>query len=55
VLCYEDAPDPGPGPDDVRVELRAVSLNRLDIWVRKALPSLERAAPATALVIPIYG
>ena len=32
VLRYEDAPDPEPGPDDVLVELRAASLNRLDVW-----------------------
>jgi NADPH:quinone reductase-like Zn-dependent oxidoreductase len=35
--CFEDAPDPEPGPDQVLVELRAASLNHLDIWVRKGL------------------
>jgi NADPH:quinone reductase-like Zn-dependent oxidoreductase len=39
VLRYEDAPDPEPGPDDVLVELRAASMNHLDIWVRRGLPS----------------
>ena len=42
VLRYEDAPDPDPGPDDVLVELRAASLNHLDIWVRKGLPSVPK-------------
>src|SRR5207247_1049210 len=42
VLRYEDAPDPEPGPDDVLVELRAASLNRLDVWVRKGLPSVPK-------------
>jgi NADPH:quinone reductase-like Zn-dependent oxidoreductase len=39
VLRYEDAPDPVPGPDEVLVELRAASMNHLDIWVRRGLPS----------------
>jgi NADPH:quinone reductase-like Zn-dependent oxidoreductase len=42
VLRYEDAPDPAPGPDDVLIELRAASLNRLDLWVRKGLPSVPK-------------
>jgi NADPH:quinone reductase-like Zn-dependent oxidoreductase len=42
VLRYEDAPDPVPGPNDVLVELRAASLNHLDIWVRKGLPSVPK-------------
>src|SRR6266849_3688096 len=42
VLRYEDAPDPQPGPDDVLVELRAASLNHLDIWVRQGRPSVPK-------------
>jgi NADPH:quinone reductase-like Zn-dependent oxidoreductase len=42
VLRYEDAPDPVPGSDEVLVELRAASLNHLDIWVRKGLPSVPK-------------
>jgi NADPH:quinone reductase-like Zn-dependent oxidoreductase len=42
VLRYEDAPDPEPGPDDVVVELRAASLNHLDLWIRKGLPSVPK-------------
>jgi NADPH:quinone reductase-like Zn-dependent oxidoreductase len=42
VLRYEDAPDPEPGPDEVLVELRAASLNHLDLWVRKGLPSVPK-------------
>ncbi len=42
VLRYEDAPDPEPGPGDVLVELRAASLNRLDVWIRKGLPSVPK-------------
>jgi NADPH:quinone reductase-like Zn-dependent oxidoreductase len=42
VLRYEDVPDPQPGPGEVLVRLRAASLNHLDIWVRKGLPSVPK-------------
>jgi NADPH:quinone reductase-like Zn-dependent oxidoreductase len=42
VLRYEDAPDPVPGPGEVLIELRAASLNHLDLWVRKGLPSVPK-------------
>ncbi|MGZ4333485.1 MAG: zinc-binding dehydrogenase [Gaiellaceae bacterium] len=42
VLRYEDAPDPQPGAGDVLVELRAASLNHLDVWIRKGLPSVPK-------------
>src|SRR5262245_63250079 len=42
VLRYEDVPDPSPGPGEVLVELRAASLNHLDIWIRKGLPSVPK-------------
>jgi NADPH:quinone reductase-like Zn-dependent oxidoreductase len=42
VLRYEDAPDPEPGPNEVLVELRAASLNRLDLWLRQGRPSVPK-------------
>jgi NADPH:quinone reductase-like Zn-dependent oxidoreductase len=42
VLRLEDVPDPMPGPGEVLVRLRAASLNHLDIWVRKGLPSVPK-------------
>jgi NADPH:quinone reductase-like Zn-dependent oxidoreductase len=42
VLRYEDAPDPVPGAGQVLIELRAASLNHLDVWVRKGLPSVPK-------------
>ena len=42
VLRYEDVPDPEPGAGEVLVRLRAASLNRLDVWVRKGLPSVPK-------------
>ncbi len=42
VLRYEDVPDPVAGEGDVLVELRAASLNHLDVWLRKGLPSVPK-------------
>jgi NADPH:quinone reductase-like Zn-dependent oxidoreductase len=42
VLRYEDAPDPVPGAGQVLIGLRAASLNHLDIWIRKGLPSVPK-------------
>jgi NADPH:quinone reductase-like Zn-dependent oxidoreductase len=42
VLVYEDVPDPEPGPGEVLIALRAASLNHLDVWVRKGLPSVPK-------------
>jgi NADPH:quinone reductase-like Zn-dependent oxidoreductase len=42
VLQYEDAPDPEPKPGEVLVQLRAASLNRLDLWIRAGLPSVPK-------------
>jgi zinc-binding alcohol dehydrogenase/oxidoreductase len=42
VLRYEDVPDPEPRDGEVLVELRAASLNHLDVWVRKGLPSVPK-------------
>jgi NADPH:quinone reductase-like Zn-dependent oxidoreductase len=42
VLRYEDAPDPEPGAGEVLVRLRAASLNHLDLWIRKGLPSVPK-------------
>lgn len=42
VLRYEDAPEPIPGPGKLLVSLRAASLNHLDLWIRKGLPSVPK-------------
>src|SRR5205085_5863132 len=42
VLRYEDAPEPAPRHGEMLVELRAASLNHLDIWIRKGLPSVAK-------------
>ena len=35
-------PIPEPAPGEVLVELRAASLNHLDLWIRKGLPSVPK-------------
>ena len=42
VLRYEDAPDPVPGTGQVLIDLRAASLNHLDVWIRRGLPSVPK-------------
>jgi NADPH:quinone reductase-like Zn-dependent oxidoreductase len=42
VLRFEDAPDPVPADGDVLIELRAASLNHLDVWIRKGQPSVPK-------------
>ncbi len=42
VLRYEDVPDPVPRDDELLIELRAASLNHLDVWIRKGLPSVPK-------------
>ncbi len=42
VLRYEEAPDPTAGPGEVLVRLTAASLNHLDIWIRKGMPSVPK-------------
>jgi zinc-binding alcohol dehydrogenase/oxidoreductase len=42
VVVVEEVPDPTPGPGEVLVRLRAASLNHLDVWVRRGLPSVPK-------------
>ncbi len=40
VLRYEEVPDPRPGPGEVTLEVKAVSINHLDLWIRRGLPGV---------------
>jgi zinc-binding alcohol dehydrogenase/oxidoreductase len=42
VLRYEDVEDPVAGPGEVLIRLRAASLNHLDVWLRRGLPSVPK-------------
>ena len=42
VLRLEDVDDPEAGPGEVLVRVRAASLNHLDVWLRRGLPSVPK-------------
>ena len=45
VLELVDLPVPEPGPGEVRVRVAAVSLNHLDLWVRRGMPGVDIPMP----------
>lgn len=45
VVHLAEIPTPEPGPGEVRVAVRAVALNHLDLWVRRGLPNLTLPLP----------
>ena len=45
VLKYEDVPDPEVGPSHVLVDVKAVALNHLDLFVRGGIPGLKLEMP----------
>ena len=48
VLSYEDAADPLPGPTDVLIEVKAASVNHIDIFLRRGLPGIKIPLPKIA-------
>jgi len=44
-ILYGELPDPVPGAGEVRVRVRAVALNHLDLWTLRGLPGLELELP----------
>ncbi len=44
-LTLTDLPKPTFGPDDVLINVQAVAMNRLDLWVREGLPNLKIEYP----------
>ena len=45
VLRAETLPIPEPGPREVRVKIRAVALNHIDLWVRRGGPAFKLTYP----------
>lgn len=46
-LQLTELPKPEAGPDEVIINVKAVALNRLDLWVREGLPGLKLQMPFT--------
>lgn len=42
VMQFGDLPDPQPGPGQALVQVRAVALNRVDLWVRQGGPAFAK-------------
>ena len=45
VLKLVDLPDPTPGPGEVLAKVLAVSVNHLDLWVRRGMPGMPLPLP----------
>jgi len=45
VLTLGERPAPVPGPGQVRIDVRAASLNHIDLFLRRGLPGLKLALP----------
>ncbi len=45
VMQYGDVPDLRPGPGEALVQVKAVALNHLDLWVRQGWPGLILPKP----------
>ncbi len=44
-LLYEDVPTPSIRADEVLVNVKATSINHIDLWVRKGLPAVKYRLP----------
>jgi NADPH:quinone reductase-like Zn-dependent oxidoreductase len=44
-LVYGEVPEPVIGPHEALIEVKAVALNHLDLWVREGIPGLRLALP----------
>src|SRR5438046_6275548 len=45
VLIYKDVPDPKPGRGEVLIQVKATSINHIDIFLRRGMPGVKVAMP----------
>src|SRR3989442_13500125 len=45
VLEYKDVPDPKPARGEVLIEVKATSINHIDIFLRRGMPGIKVALP----------
>jgi NADPH:quinone reductase-like Zn-dependent oxidoreductase len=48
VLRYEDVPNPAPARGEVLIEVKATSINHLDIFIRRGIPGVQVSMPKIA-------
>src|SRR2546425_2551934 len=48
VLEYEDVPEPNAGPGEVLIEVKATSINHIDIFLRRGMPGVKVPLPKIA-------
>jgi NADPH:quinone reductase-like Zn-dependent oxidoreductase len=48
VLRYEDAPDPKPARGEVVIEVKATSINHIDVFLRRGMPGVKVPLPKIA-------
>jgi len=48
VLHYTDVPDPKPGPGEILIEVKATSINHIDIFLRRGMPGVQVRMPKIA-------
>jgi NADPH:quinone reductase-like Zn-dependent oxidoreductase len=48
VLHYKDVPDPKPAPGEVLIEVKATSINHIDVFLRRGMPGVKIAMPKIA-------
>src|SRR5438046_8615022 len=45
VLIYKDVPDPKPGRGEVLIQVKATSINHIDIFLRRGMPGVKVPLP----------
>ncbi len=45
VLRVEELPEPEPGPGEVRIQVAAVAMNHIDLWMRRGMPHIKLSYP----------
>src|ERR1041385_3207056 len=45
VLQYQDVSRPQPGPNDVLIQVKAASINHIDIFLRRGMPGIKVPMP----------
>jgi NADPH:quinone reductase-like Zn-dependent oxidoreductase len=47
VIAYDEVPEQTPGPNEVRIDVKAAAANHLDVWTRRGMPGIDLEMPHT--------